>query len=646
MSDDYQRTRSVVDANKGVTNVLESETIRGDLASVYDKIYDTLTGHYGPYSKFAVIIDPSDVFADPVFTKDGINIVRAMEFVSPMENEIKKMVAYIGTRMETAVGDGTTSSMMFTCRVLKYLTEYLYDDNYKYFTFQELRTMYEYIVECIKKYVDNHKYTWKSLMERDNLSQYDAVYKIAYAQAYSSSHGDEELAKAVAEIFAGTPPESWKAMTFQRRTYESTNRFDVETSEGQFEIKSDPIVKSIYNMEMGTWFEYKDAILCILNDTVRFESPAYDQLKMYYDHGTSYATATNEEELTKRDKPMILICHNRIDSNTYDELLQMVRASHETETPFAIFTYDAEHPTCNDVTVLQAVCGFDPASASVKDRVVMVDNVYAKYKRSDKLVLDGLYPKVETEDGIYASEHPYRNDPRYDYFEHLLEIFDDLQSGYDRLKMTPKEKKDQANYRRLYNKLRFTKQKFLVIGGSAYDNLAMFDVVDDVITATSKAMSQGVVASNGRMIYHAVKELGNTRAPYEWTCRMVHICKSMINAISQALEDMAGVAVSMLPFGIADVRELTRIPNADSWSHPLSTKAWLDNCVNMIDFDGHCVPLDNMFQGNDDYMCKLIVQPANADLALVSRFGELALKFVLAERIIMRGGAVLGGSKK
>jgi hypothetical protein len=391
-------------------------------------------------------------------------------------------------------------------------------------------------------------------------------------------------------------------------------------------------------MEMGTWFEYKDAILCILNDTVRFESPAYDQLKMYYEHGTSYATATSEEELTKRDKPMILICHNRIDSNTYDELLQMVRASHETETPFAIFTYDAEHPTCNDVTVLQAVCGFDPASASVKDRVVMVDNVYAKYKRSDKLVLDGLYPKVETEDGIYASEHPYRNDPRYDYFEHLLSIFDDLQSGYDRLKMTPKEKKDQANYRRLYNKLRFTKQKFLVIGGSAYDNLAMFDVVDDVITATSKAMSEGVVASNGRMIYHAVKELGQTRVPYDWTCRQLHICKSMIGAISQALEDMAGVAVSMLPFGSAGVCE--------NQANPLSIKEWLDNCINMINYNGQRVALDSMFQGNDDYMCKLIVQPANADLALVSRFGELALKFVLAERIIMKGGAVLGGSKK
>ena len=72
---DEYRTKAVIDANKGVTNVLESETIHTDLANVYDKIYNTLKAHFGPYSKFAVLIDPSDVLADPVFTKDGINIV-------------------------------------------------------------------------------------------------------------------------------------------------------------------------------------------------------------------------------------------------------------------------------------------------------------------------------------------------------------------------------------------------------------------------------------------------------------------------------------------------------------------------------------------------------------------------------------------
>ncbi len=631
MNDEY-RMRSVLDANKGVTNVLESSTIRADLAAVYDKIYQTLKGHYGPYSKFAVLIEPNDYFADPVFTKDGINIVRAIEFISPMEEEVKKMVAYIGTRMESAVGEGTTSSMMFTCAVLKHMTELLYTDKYTHFTFQELRRAYDSIVDYIKKFVETHCVTWESLMKRDHISRYEAVYKIIYSQAYSSSHGDVELSKAVAEIFAGTPPESWKCMTFQRRTYESENRFDVESSEGQFELKCDPIVKSIYNKDMGTWLEYENAILCEVNDSMRFESPAYNTFMNVFQRGI-----VSEDEpvdsSTVRNKPIILISHNRIDGNTYDELIRMVRASHDTAIPFAIFTYDSPHPTCNELTVLEAICGQNPAES--KGNLLVRDNVYAKYK-GDKLVLNGLYEGTVAEDGSYSSEHPYLGNPKYDYFEHLLELFDNMQSGYDRLKMSPKEKQDQAMYRKLYNKMRFTNQKVLVIGGNAYDNLAMFDIVDDVITACSIAIREGVVPSNNRMIWHAINanRLHNVAYSNERTC---HIYHAFEDAIIMSLEEMADNAIEMLPYGISDTTS----------SAVIDTQYWMNHCIDMIDFDASqkYPSIDNMFAG-DDLMSHLIVQPANADISLVNRFGELALKFVLAERIIIKGGAFLGGKKQ
>ena len=622
---DEYRTKAVIDANKGVTNVLESETIHTDLANVYDKIYNTLKAHFGPYSKFAVLIDPSDVLADPVFTKDGINIVRAIEFASPMEEEVKKMVAYIGTRMETAVGDGTTSAMMFTCAVLKKLMTHLYSNEYEHFSLNELRREYDNIVAHIERYIDDHKITWQSLMEREHLSRQDAVYRLVFAQAYSSSHGDVELADAVAKIFSGTPPESWKCMTFQRRTYESENRFDIEESEGQFELKCDPIVKSVFNMEMGTWLEYDDAILCIVNDSVRFESPAYDSLKMIYQYGLS------KSDDAKRDKPMVLICHNRIDGTTYNELIEMVKESHDTKYPFTVFTADVEHPTCNEITVLKAVAGFDPSID--KEGLSFVDNVYVKYK-GDKLVLDRLYNEPVYEDGEYAMEHPYIKDPKYDYYTHLLEIFDELQSGYDRLKMSPKEKKDQSNYRRLYNKLRYTKQKYLVIGGSSYDNLAMFDVVDDVITACSIALQEGVVPACNRMIFFAVD---NMRESFSEGLneRRYHIFNSIATSVQKAIIEMAKTSISYAPKGTC------KMDDQDG----LTEHYWITHCVDIIDFDGKAVSLNEMFKG-DDNMCKLIVQPANADVALMKRFGELALKFVLAERIIMRGGAYLGGAKK
>lgn len=637
MSDDYQASKSVLDANKGVTNVLESDTIRTELTAVYDKIYNTLKGHYGPYSKFAVLIDRSDIFGDPVFTKDGINIVRAIEFASPMEEEVKKMVAYIGSRMESAVGDGTTSSMMFTCAVLKHLTEHLYIENYKHFSFQELRMVYDVVTDAIERYIDEHKITWQSLMERDGISRHKAVHKIAFAQAYSSSHGDVELSVAVANIFAGTLPESWKSMTFQRRMYESEGRFDIEVSEGQFELKCDPIVKSVFNKDMNTWLEYNDALVCVVNDSIREESPAWDQLQNVYEYGVLTLPSNPDGECVippSRTKPMILVCHNRIDSLTYDGLLRMVRKSKDdsNSAPIAVFTCEISHPTCNDVTVLKAISGNDPTKN--KEHLSVNSGCYVKY-RGDKLILNGLYPECSDsdDDGVcngYAHEHPYIHDPNYDYFEHLLTGFDELANGYDRLKMTPKQKQEQSTYRRLYNKARFTKQKVLVIGGNAYDNLAMFDVVDDVITATKIAMQNGVVPSNNRMIWAGIAKQCETIA---WSNkRNAHIHGAIVKSIKQALSDTATDAISMLPYGVYE-------------SDDISVDYWMSHCVDMLDFDGTAVPIDNMFQG-DDLMSRLIVQPANADIALMTRFGELALKFVLAERIIIKGGAFLGGKKK
>ena len=105
--------RPIVNANIGVTNILESNDIYTIMLDTFTDIVRVLSDHCGPYGKFAMITSATNRVAEPVFTKDGIGIVRAMEYMSVMQEYVRNTLAYMGSRVETAAGDGTTSSISF-----------------------------------------------------------------------------------------------------------------------------------------------------------------------------------------------------------------------------------------------------------------------------------------------------------------------------------------------------------------------------------------------------------------------------------------------------------------------------------------------------------------------------------------------------
>ena len=76
--------RPIINANVNVTNRIESEDLRKIMMDTFDDIATVLSDHCGPYGQFAMIVNPANKIAEPVFTKDGIGIVRAMEYMSPI----------------------------------------------------------------------------------------------------------------------------------------------------------------------------------------------------------------------------------------------------------------------------------------------------------------------------------------------------------------------------------------------------------------------------------------------------------------------------------------------------------------------------------------------------------------------------------
>ena len=120
MNESEPRAKRVLNTNTGLSNIIEGDNIDNIMNNTFVKIANVLSDHCGPYGMFAMI--PSeDGLSDPKFTKDGMNIVRAMEFINPMEREVQDNLLYIAGKVERASGDGTTSSMIIVCEVLKTL---------------------------------------------------------------------------------------------------------------------------------------------------------------------------------------------------------------------------------------------------------------------------------------------------------------------------------------------------------------------------------------------------------------------------------------------------------------------------------------------------------------------------------------------
>ena len=672
-----RNSRVLLNVCQGMRNIIERDVIHTEMAKVTDLIFDKLKDHYGPFSSFAGI-DSNKPLEETVFTKDGANIIRSMEFISPQEDWVRRSISYIGNRMETAAGDGTTSSMMFACGMLKYLSKSI--DNFRPISYIQLREAYDELVSDIKKYMMNYV-----MSAKNGIDEYDRekVKILAYNQAYTSSHGNVELAEAVSDMFANTPSSMWSKMGFGRRTHEYDKPFEILKTEHQYEMEADIWNKSMYNKDAGAWLELEKATLIVINDTLMYDS-------------VYWKTIREEIEKSTKEVPLVILCRSGIDNATWGELTEYAAGRNgKTRGFFTVFTAKAQHGTVNDFTVVQALAGADVseyttgnAGGDVYGKPYIIRDVYVKHA-GDKLEFDNLY-QDDREKVDYVRERPMVHDTSKPFYSEFMESIQSCLDGMSMFDLNHSQLIEFKYLEKMYNNLRYDKRLTLYIGGNTFDNIAMFDVVDDVIRATIKSLENGVVISNNKTLYKVMNELIDLYEDTEnnktfnccnskQTIKKIKLKKWIAVQVINTLKQFAGVMLNMLypkgknsiegmkPNGFLRRIDLTfsqdmnsifgYIPRDqfyyDSTLYMFTKDEleswvdwWFDTSVDVLkynnskwwilnkDSDG-CYPIENtMHKG-------LIVQPANADIVMLERFGEIALRFILTERVIVSGAAYI-----
>lgn len=616
MSDEgNSRSRAILNANRGISNVIDYSVIKKDLQGVADKLFNILKGHYGPFSGFAAI-DSGNALEETQFTKDGIGIVRAIEFVSPQEDWVRKTIGYIGTKIENSVGDGTTSAMMFTCAMLKHMIEHV--DEIRPISYNELRDKYNYFVsQKVTKWMDHAKYS----LDKHKKDDQKVIHDIVWNQVYTSSHGDTELAKAIADIFVATPKELWDRMIYERKTWESDERFVVHKSEGQYQMNCSVMMTGMLNKDLSTWYEAKNCKVFVMNDTIR--SSNEDGWTRIVD---AMRNATPEQ-------PFVLLSHKRMDANSYQEFMNILNECVRANKPVAIFQNDPDNPRINDFVTLMLLKDIEIVKVAKNNwqDIVEIDGVDVTWK--DKLLtLDKLYEVPEEyKDSLQRHQMIDGKHMQYtDYAESVKELAD----GYAKLDLTRDTREKMNSLYRMYGKLAYAHSAVLQIGGSTLDNLALIDVVDDCMRAASRALKHGVVYGNNRSLYLALIKNRNNNSisrTEQW----------FIDRMKESLDDIAYIVLERLNPKLGKFRKWTLKKKWCKW--------WYTHVVDLLGLGNsirfntmlNCVlPVSVTGEIKDlDPHTPHIVQPANADISMLERFGEVALKYVLTERIIIHGTA-------
>ena len=615
MNEPVRYTAALLDANIGSTNITGKDKIKSMVFNTFDTITSTLQQHCGPYSAFAITHRIGDQVSEPVFTNDGINIVKTMSFLNPIQDFARRNIAYIGSRVESKVGDGTTTAMILASSFMKYMSDpsnLPLQDVLSQISYTELVSLYNDTVDLINKKIDRGSI-------RIDVTKSEMVEKVAYCQAYTSSHGDIELSTAIAKLFRELPVEAWPYIYYYREPAETTVRYYVKADESQFTTKVTVMNKNMLNHKLGTQFHREHTDLFVYTDTLTAS-----------DEHTWTPLKEAIQNAIIDNKPLTVLCPNNVDGYTRRCITELL--AEDKEHVVALFVHHMEHPVLNDFRILTLLT----RQQDLQTRFYIVHDVNIDCVGHD-LSINGLYYPT------YTVFNPILNDEDYPLFKQQV---DELRSLIDQAKEESVSRNtvdEITHYVSIYNRLLFQKKYMIVVGGLAYDNSAAMDVLMDTVNAVNKSLTTGFTGGANTAFCSALLELEReyssySKYAYKDDIRENKMIYFIIKAFLRALEDIyKGIDWNVNGY-VPTKDPIKLVANSNDKQIYLSydsEQGW--QVFNIWDDIELTVPRTSVAS---------VIQPRELVPEVLTRIGEVCLKFLKTNNIVTEDGVYTPPKKK
>lgn len=163
------------------TNVVDSTTFHKVQENVLKTLSQMLMKSFGPAGSTTVIKKPG---AETMYSKDGHTILSNIHFNGIIEEDVRDNIETITRRVVTTVGDGTTSAVILSNSIFKYLLKYIESKTY---TSREITDAFSNVVSIAKQ----------DIIDSAIEPTIDDIFDIAMI----STNGDEKLSAEIYQIY-------------------------------------------------------------------------------------------------------------------------------------------------------------------------------------------------------------------------------------------------------------------------------------------------------------------------------------------------------------------------------------------------------------------------------------------------------------
>ncbi len=480
-----------------IANLVDGVDYYDAVATSAFEIACRLRFHCGPYASHAVIPSPMGSANKVIdqYTKDGITIVNAWRTESVTAEYLKRLTAYIGSRVDSACHDGTTTSMMLFVLIVNNLFLLIKHDSNLQNRLPELSKSLQTTLGLLEAEITQSAVSVEDLLFQFKTTRPDTTLSevrkaVAYQQALVASKGDTELATIISNVLITVPVELYGQYIIRSNEFETKSRFEMETQAYHISLISNLLIIGQNNHALGTELLLEDCDLLITYSPMIQGVPALDAVLALFslDHENRefYGMEPGEQYITK---PLVLLVPSASDGRLFEAI-----NFHNLHYPDAMI-----YPIMYIVSpLMQQMYATGLCAMSMVPELTTAFNIEGILKciirgakvshRKSTLLLYNLYQKT---DGIY---HPaYENPTRSLFYTQTLMAVQAVIENTTKKHIATLADKDLNEAITLYRTMTCQTICDVKLGGTTHDMIANRSVVEDAIGSAVSSLSDGMV---------------------------------------------------------------------------------------------------------------------------------------------------------
>lgn len=316
-----------------LANSVRGKALTESITKSMKDISDFLSQFNGAYALNAATVGQTEHTTIDQFTKDGVTILSRLAATKPEEELCRRLIEFIGKRVDARCHDGTTTSMMMssTCcyRWMQEVADLSRKDRHL-----ALKIIDDFILKMTES-VDKYSFTVKELIaevtkKNKKVSEEDIRKRIFYDTVMTSSKGDTELAEKLTEVLVSLPEELYSYTSFEHSNLETKDRFLVVSQEADFQLRGNIQSNTTLlpgNKFMGTAYEMEKAYLVVTGNEVLDGSPEAIFLQQWIYNRYMPTSELKKDEKTGKtekvivppveelDRPLVILSRNAANGN-------------------------------------------------------------------------------------------------------------------------------------------------------------------------------------------------------------------------------------------------------------------------------------------------------------------------------------------